>query len=130
MNALEALRLKFLSVLMVLFPAFAAFYARATTPRRGATGIVFGVVTVVVLGIVLILGALVFFAFSNTLPTGLVTGAQQSTLNSIVSTGSSSLQLLEVVLIVAAAGLIIAAVFAYMAIGRRLVRYLKHLGRK
>lgn len=90
--------------------------------RRGALGVVFGVVTVVVLGIVLILGALVFFAFSNSLPTGLVTGAQNSTLNSIVGTGSSAIALMEVILIVAAAGLIIAAVFAYMAIGRRKLR--------
>jgi hypothetical protein len=94
--------------------------------RHGAMGIVFGVITVVVLGIVLILGALVFFAFSNSLPSGLVTGAQQSTLNSIVATGASSLALLEVVLIVAAAGLIIAAVFAYMAIGRRKLKALFH----
>lgn len=90
--------------------------------RPGAMGVVFGIVTVVVMGIVLILGALVFFAFGNSLPTGLVTGAQQSTLTSIISTGSASLTLLEVILIVAAAGLIIAAVFAYMAIGRRKVR--------
>ncbi len=71
------------------------------------------------MGIVLILGALVFFAFGNSLPTGLVTGAQQSTLTSIINTGSAALTLLEVILIVAAAGLIIAAVFAYLAMGRR-----------
>ncbi len=94
--------------------------ARALKHRRsGAMGVVFGIVPVVVMGIVLILGALVFFAFGNSLPTGLVTGAQQSTLTSIINTGSAALTLLEVILIVAAAGLIIAAVFAYMALGRR-----------
>ena len=97
----------------------------ALAKRRASMGVVFGVVTVVILGIVIILGALVFFAFANTLPTGLVTGAQQSTLNSIVNTGASALNLLQVVLIVAAAGLIIAAVFTYMALGRRTVRALK-----
>ena len=103
------------------------FKERLAKKRAGSLGVVFGIVTVVIMGIVLILGALVFFAFSNSLPTGLVTGAQQSTLNSIVNTGASALSLLEVVLIVAAAGLIIAAVFAYMALGRRKVRALLHL---
>ena len=65
-------------------------------------GLIFAVITIVVLGIVIILGALIFFAFGNALPTGLVTGAQVSTLNSIVAIGSQSLQLLEVLLIVAA----------------------------
>ena len=87
--------------------------------RRHATGLIFGVVSVVVLGMVLILGALVYFAFGNAIPTGLVTGAQVSTLNSIINTGASALSLLEVLLIVAAAGLIIAGVFTYMAFGRR-----------
>jgi ABC-type multidrug transport system permease subunit len=102
----------------------AKFSRSVQQKRKGALGIVFGVVTVVVLGIVLILGALVFFAFGNSLPTGLVTGAQSSTLNSIIATGAAAISLLEVVLIVAAAGLIIAAVFTYMALGRRRVKAL------
>jgi drug/metabolite transporter (DMT)-like permease len=130
MNTYEALRMKILSVLVTLSPAIAAIFARFTPRKRvGALGVVFGVVTVVILGIVLILGALVFFAFSNSLPTGLVTGAQQSTLNSIVATGASAISLLEVVLIVAAAGLIIAAVFAYMAISRRKLRAVSQIPR-
>jgi hypothetical protein len=95
------------------------------TKRHGFTAPVYGMISIVIMGMVLILGALVFFAFSNSIPTGLVTGAQQSTLNSIVNTGASALSLLEVVLIVAAAGLIIFTVLTYMSFGRRALKAIK-----
>lgn len=101
------------------------YHSTMARKRSGSMGLIFAVITIVVLGIVIILGALIFFAFGNSLPTGLVTGAQLSTLATIISTGSSSLQLLEVLLIVAAAGTIIAGIFVYMAVGRRRVRALK-----
>jgi hypothetical protein len=85
--------------------------------RHGSMGVVFAVVSIVVLGIVLVLASIVFFAFGNSLPTGLVSASQQSTVNSIVSAGQSAIGLLEVTLIVAAAGVIIAAVFAFMGFG-------------
>lgn len=97
--------------------------AKSMKKRHGFTAPVYGMISIVIMGMVLILGALVFFAFSNSIPTGLVTGAQQSTLNSIVNTGASALSLLEVVLIVAAAGLIIFTVLTYMSFGRRAVKY-------
>ena len=99
--------------------------AQGMKKRHGFTAPVYGMISIVIMGMVLILGALVFFAFSNSIPTSLVTGAQQSTLNSIVGTGASALSLLEVVLIVAAAGLIIFTVLTYMSFGRRVLKAVK-----
>jgi len=126
MNTLSRMKASILSLAVLLLTQLSDMKNSTLANRRsGSMGLIFAVVTIVVLGIVIILGALIFFAFGNALPTGLVTGGQVSTLATIISVGSSSLQLLEVLLIVAAAGTIIAGIFVYMAVGRRRIRQLK-----
>jgi hypothetical protein len=92
--------------------------------RTASTGLVYGVVSLVILGIVLILASIIYFAFGNSIPTGLVNATQQSTINQYVLAGSQALSLLRVLLIVGAGGLVIAAVFAYFTFGRRVLKFL------
>lgn len=75
---------------------------------------VFGLITVVVLSIVLVTGAVVFENFQNVLPVGSIGAEQGGQLNQIVNSGASAISLSEVVVIVAVAGLIIAALFTFM----------------
>jgi hypothetical protein len=85
--------------------------------RHGSLGVIFSVVFIVILGIVLVLASIVFFAFGNSLPSGLVSAAQQSTVNSIINVGQSAIALLEILLITPAAATIIAAIFVFMGFG-------------